>query len=58
MGGLRGVDAHLLPNQRAARMRLFAPGGHLAKVGNRTRQCISHVLTGAHANSVSDHALR
>lgn len=32
MGGLRGVDAHLLPNQRAARMRLFAPGGHLAKV--------------------------
>jgi hypothetical protein len=37
MGGLRGVDAHLLPNQRAARMRLFAPGGHLAKVGTRRR---------------------
>lgn len=32
MGGLRGVDAHLAANQRAARMRLFSPGGHLAKV--------------------------
>lgn len=32
MGGLRGVDAHLVANQRAARMRLFSPGGHLAKV--------------------------
>lgn len=32
MGGLRGVEAHLVANQRAARMRLFAPGGHLAKV--------------------------
>ena len=31
MGGLRGVDAHLAPNQRAARLRLFSPGGHLAK---------------------------
>jgi len=32
MGGLRGVDSHLAANQRAARMRLFSPGGHLAKV--------------------------
>jgi hypothetical protein len=31
MGGLRGVDAHMAANQRAARMRLFSPGGHLAK---------------------------
>lgn len=35
MGGLRGVEAHLVANQRAARMRLFAPGGHLAKVQPR-----------------------
>mmetsp|Transcript_14506 Transcript_14506/g.43844 ORF Transcript_14506/g.43844 Transcript_14506/m.43844 type:complete len:455 (-) Transcript_14506:505-1869(-) len=31
MGGLRGVEAHMSPNQRAARLRLFSPGGHLAK---------------------------
>lgn len=31
MGGLRGVDAHMVANQRAARLRLFSPGGHLAK---------------------------
>lgn len=48
MGGLRGVDAHLLPNQRAARMRLFAPGGHLAKVGaHRSVSLTSEPATGA-----------
>lgn len=31
MGGLRGVEALMSPNQRAARLRLFSPGGHLAK---------------------------
>ncbi len=40
MGGLRGVEAHMAPNQRATRLRLFAPGGHLAKE-------LAHNATGA-----------
>lgn len=31
MGGLRGPQAELLTNQQAVRLRLYSPGGHLAK---------------------------
>ena len=46
MGGLRGVDAHLAQNQRAARLRLFSPGGHLAKelAHNATSARLVHIF--------------
>ena len=46
MGGLRGVEAHMAPNQRATRLRLFSPGGHLAKE-------LAHNATGASSGKMS-----